>query len=105
MVLMVCSYGFITISNIRFSIPDDYLINNIISGTYGSNYDYQLLYINNILGIILKFFYNLIPGINIYTLYLIIILCISSIIEKFNIMHIIHEDIMKVKIVIDNERK
>ena len=77
MVLMVCSYGFITISNIRFSIPDDYLINNIISGTYGSNYDYQLLYINNILGIILKFFYNLIPGINIYTLYLIIILCIS----------------------------
>ena len=75
--LMICSYGFITISNIRFSVADDYLINNIISGTFGNNYDYQLLYINNALGIILKFFYNLIPCINIYTLYLIIILCIS----------------------------
>ena len=74
--LIILSYINIQLFYIRFSVADDYLLNNIISGTFGENYDSQLLYINNILGIIMNFFYHLIPNINIYTFYLITILCV-----------------------------
>lgn len=81
--LIIFSYINIQLYYIRFSVADDYLLNNIISGTFGNSYDSQLLYINNILGIIMKFFYIIIPNINIYSLYLIIILsiCFTKIIE------------------------
>ena len=74
--ILIISYMLIQYSHIRFSIADDYLLNNIISGTFGNMYDYQMLYINNILGIILKGLYEIIPKINIYTLYLITTLSI-----------------------------
>ena len=50
--ILIVSYILIQYSHIRFSIADDYLLNNIISGTFGDTYDYQMLYVNNILGII-----------------------------------------------------
>ena len=74
--LLILSYINIHLFYIRFSVADDYLLNNIISGTFGSDYDYQLLYINNLLGIIMKAFYHVIPNINIYTFYLIMVICI-----------------------------
>lgn len=82
--LVIFSYINISIFNIRFSVADDYLINNIISGTFGNAYDAQLLYINNIIGIILKIFYHFIPYINFYTLYLVsvISLCFTLIIKE-----------------------
>ena len=82
--LVIFSYINISIFNIRFSVADDYLINNIISGTFGNVYDAQLLYINNIIGIILKIFYHFIPYINFYTLYLVsvISLCFTLIIKE-----------------------
>ena len=56
--LIILSYLNIYFFNIRFSTADDYLLCNIISGALGTNYDFQLLYINNILGIILKVLYK-----------------------------------------------
>lgn len=74
--LLIISYVNIYFFYIRFSVADDYLINNIIDGTFGNTYDYQLLYVNNILGVIFKIFYHIIPNINLYTFYLILLLCI-----------------------------
>lgn len=75
-VLLLISYWNIRFSKIRFSTADDYLLNNIISGALGNTFDSQLLYINNLLGVILKIIYQLIPFINIYMWYLVIILCL-----------------------------
>lgn len=85
-IIILISYGNIKIFRIRYSTADDYLLNNIISGTFGDNYDYHLLYINNILGIILKILYSIIPKINLYAFYLIFTLsvCFMIIIKRAN---------------------
>lgn len=63
----------IQVFDIKYSVADDYLINNIVCGALEDAPDYQLLYINQFIGVILMFFYNII-NVNWYSLLLIILL-------------------------------
>lgn len=77
LLITIISYTLIRIFNIKYSVPDDYLLNNIIAGTFGEKYDDQLLYINNILGKIFKILFYINKYINFYSTWLILTISIS----------------------------
>ena len=52
--------------DMKYEVSDDFVMQSIIEGAYGNDYDPHLLFSNIILGYILKVFYRLIPSIGWY---------------------------------------
>ena len=75
----------ILFGDMKYEVSDDFVMDTILSGAYGSQYDAHLLFSNMILGYGLKLLYMLIPTVSWYfvmhiTLCFLALTCISFII-------------------------
>ena len=63
---------------VRYEVSDDYMIDAVLSGAFGTGYDPYLLWGNPVLGHFLNLLYRLIPGISFYFVLLMILGFVSS---------------------------
>lgn len=67
----------ITFCDMKYEVSDDFVMDSILSGAYGTDYDPHLLYSNILLGYGLKLLYRLFPVISWYFV-MHIVLCFAS---------------------------
>ncbi len=63
--------------DMKYEVSDDYVMDAILSGAYGTGYDEHLLFSNILLGYFLKFFYELIPVVSWYFVFQILVCFLS----------------------------
>lgn len=81
---LACLFNFVSFLicilcfRIRYEVSDDYMIDAVLSGAFGSGYDPYLFWGNPILGFFLVLLYRLIPKISFYFVTLVILGFVSS---------------------------
>ncbi|MBO7426925.1 MAG: hypothetical protein J6U23_14745 [Clostridiales bacterium] len=63
--------------DIKYEVSDDHMQDALLSGAFGNGYDPYMLFSNPILGFFLKFFYQLIPTVSFYFLFMEVLAFIS----------------------------
>ncbi len=63
--------------DMKYEVSDDFVVDAVLSGAYGSEYDPHLLFSNILLGYFLKFFYQMIPVVSWYFVFQILVCFLS----------------------------